>query len=126
MKLAMKINTLIASPSFKGWSEGVKLDISKMLFDENGKAKCNIFTISHLSDSERMFFVTLLLNEIIAWMRTTEGTSSLRAILYMDEIFRLFPAKWQSAVQNADANALKTSSRFWHRLRFEHSKPSRS
>ncbi|QKF61795.1 ATP-binding protein [Campylobacter curvus] len=91
MKLAMKINTLIASPSFKGWSEGVKLDISKMLFDENGKAKCNIFTISHLSNSERMFFVTLLLNEIIAWMRTTEGTSSLRAILYMDEIFGFFP-----------------------------------
>lgn len=91
MKLAMKINALLASPSFKGWSEGVRLDISKMLFDANGKAKCNIFTISHLSDEERMFFVTLLLNEVIAWMRTTEGTSSLRAILYMDEIFGFFP-----------------------------------
>ncbi|CAD7286253.1 ATP-binding protein [Campylobacter suis] len=91
MKLAIKINTLVASPSFKGWSEGVRLEISKMLFDENGKAKCNIFTISHLNDTERMFFVTLLLNEIIAWMRTTEGTSSLRAILYMDEIFGFFP-----------------------------------
>lgn len=91
MKLAMKINSLFASPSFKGWSEGVKLDISKMLFNENAKAKCNIFTISHLNDAERMFFVTLLLNEIIAWMRTTQGTSSLRAILYMDEIFGFFP-----------------------------------
>ncbi|WP_169777483.1 ATP-binding protein [Campylobacter mucosalis] len=91
MKLAMKINALLASPSFKGWSEGDRLEISKMLFDENGKAKCNIFTISHLNDAERMFFVTLLLNEIIAWMRTTEGTSSLRAILYMDEIFGFFP-----------------------------------
>ena len=91
LKLAMKINALIASPSFKGWTHGVRLEISKMLFDENGKAKCNIFTISHLNDAERMFFVTLLLNEIIAWMRGTEGTSSLRAILYMDEIFGFFP-----------------------------------
>lgn len=91
LKLAMKLNALIASPSFKGWTQGVRLEISKMLFDKNGKAKCNIFTISHLNDAERMFFVTLLLNEIIAWMRSTEGTSSLRAILYMDEIFGFFP-----------------------------------
>ncbi|MBR8465071.1 ATP-binding protein [Campylobacter sp. faydin G-140] len=91
MKLAMKLNALIANPSFKSWSDGMKLDIAKMLFNENGKAKCNIFTISHLNDDERMFFVTLLLNEIIAWMRSTEGTSSLRALLYMDEIFGFFP-----------------------------------
>lgn len=91
MKLAIKINTLLASPDFKAWLNGERLDIGKMLFDKNGKARCNVFTISHLKDSERMFFVTLLLNEIIAWMRKTEGTSSLRAILYMDEIFGFFP-----------------------------------
>ena len=91
MKLAVKINTLLASPDFRAWLSGERLDISKMLFNANGKAKCNIFTISHLKDSERMFFVTLLLNEIIAWMRKTEGTSSLRAVLYMDEIFGFFP-----------------------------------
>ena len=91
MKLAVKINTLLASPDFRAWLSGERLDISKMLFNANGKAKCNIFTISHLKDGERMFFVTLLLNEIIAWMRKTEGTSSLRAVLYMDEIFGFFP-----------------------------------
>lgn len=91
MKLAIKINTLLASPDFKAWLNGERLNVGKMLFDKNGKARCNIFTISHLKDSERMFFVTLLLNEIIAWMRKTEGTSSLRAILYMDEIFGFFP-----------------------------------
>lgn len=91
MKLAVKINTLLASPDFKAWLNGERLNIGKMLFDKNGKARCNIFTISHLKDSERMFFVTLLLNEMIAWMRKTEGTSSLRAILYMDEIFGFFP-----------------------------------
>ena len=92
MKLAIKLNTLLASPDFRLWLSGERLDVSKMFFNKNGKARCNIFTISHLSDNERMFFVTLLLNEIIAWMRKSEGTSSLRAILYMDEIFGFFPA----------------------------------
>lgn len=91
MEFAMKLNSLIASPSFSQWCKGEKLDISKMLFNDSGKARCNIFTISHLNDDERMFFVTLLLNEIIRWMRTTDGTSSLRMILYMDEIFGFFP-----------------------------------
>lgn len=91
MELAMKINAFIANPSFNMWCKGQRLDIAKLLFDENGKAGCNIFTISHLNDEERMFFVTTLLNEIINWMRTTQGTSSLRAILYMDEIFGYFP-----------------------------------
>lgn len=91
MALAMKINALIASASFSQWLKGERLEIGKMLFDANGKARCNVFTISHLNDSERMFFVTLLLNEMINWMRTTTGTSSLRAILYMDEIYGFFP-----------------------------------
>src|SRR6187401_501192 len=38
-----------------------------------------------------MFFVSLLLNQTLPWMRTQSGTSSLRAILYMDEIFGYFP-----------------------------------
>lgn len=91
MKLAMKLNSLIANPSFTQWRVGEKLDIKNMFFNKDGKAKCNIFSIPHLSDNERMFFVTLFLNEMIAWMRTSEGTSSLRAILYMDEIFGFFP-----------------------------------
>jgi len=91
MALAMKINALIASPSFKLWCEGERLNISKMLFDENGRARANIFSIAHLNDDERMFFVTLLLGEMIKWMRTTSGTSSLRAVLYMDEIYGFFP-----------------------------------
>ena len=91
MALAMKINALIASPSFKLWCEGERLNIAKMLFDENGRARANIFSIAHLNDDERMFFVTLLLGEMIKWMRTTSGTSSLRAVLYMDEIYGFFP-----------------------------------
>ena len=112
LKLAMKLNALIASPSFKGWTQGVRLEISKMLFDKNGKAKCNIFTISHLNDAERMFFVTLLLNEIIAWMRGTEGTSSLRAILYMDEIFGFFPPNANPPSKTPMLTLLKQSRAF--------------
>ena len=90
-KLANKFNSVIASPSFLGWLSGESLDIQKMLFDKNGKAKVAIFSIAHLNDSQRMFFVTLLLNKIVAWMRRQSGSSRLRAMLYMDEIYGYFP-----------------------------------
>ncbi|HEY9129599.1 MAG TPA: DUF87 domain-containing protein [Sulfurovum sp.] len=90
-KLATKFNTLLASPSFSLWMLGESLDIQKLLYDENGKAKVVIFSISHLNDDERMFFVTLLLNKYIAWMRRQSGTSALKTLLYMDEIFGFFP-----------------------------------
>ena len=90
-QLAMQLNNLLAAPGFEAWLEGDPLNINRMLFTDSGKPRASIFTISHLSDSERMFFVAMLLNEILAWMRTQAGTSSLRAILYMDEIFGYFP-----------------------------------
>jgi len=90
-KFATKFNAVIASPSFSSWLEGENLDIQKLLYDEDGKAKIAIFSIAHLSDNERMFFVTLLLNKYIAWMRHQSGTTSLKTILYMDEIYGFFP-----------------------------------
>lgn len=90
-ELAMKLNNLLAAPGFEAWLEGEPLDIGRMLYTPEGKARAAIFTISHLSDSERMFFVSMLLNEMLAWMRTQSGTSSLRALLYMDEIFGYLP-----------------------------------
>ena len=89
--LAMRMNNLLASPGFESWLEGEPLNIGQMLYTAQGKPRASIFTISHLSDSERMFFVSMLLNEILGWMRTQSGTSSLRAVLYMDEIFGYFP-----------------------------------
>lgn len=91
LELAMKLNALIASPSFSTWLEGELIDIDKMLFTKDGKAKVSIFSIAHLGDKERMFFVTLLLNQFLGWMRRQEGSSRLRALLYMDEIFGFFP-----------------------------------
>ncbi len=91
MKLAMTLNNLLASPGFETWMDGTPLDVSNLLYTPEGKPKISIFSISHLSDSERMFFVSLLLNEMVSWMRTQDGTSSLRALLYMDEIYGYFP-----------------------------------
>ena len=90
-QLAMSLNNLLASPSFASWMEGEPLDIAKMLYTPEGKPRLAIVSIAHLDDAQRMFFVTILLNEILAWIRTQPGTSSLRAILYMDEVFGYFP-----------------------------------
>ncbi len=89
--LAMDFNSLIASPQFRYWLEGEDMDIDKIYFTEEGQPKHSIFYIAHLSDSERMFFVTLLLNSLITWMRRQSGTTSLRSLLYFDEIFGYFP-----------------------------------
>ncbi len=90
-KFATKFNALIASPNFANWLSGESLDIQKLLYDEDGKAKISIFSISHLNDDERMFFVTLLLNKYVAWMRLQSGSNRLRTLLYMDEIYGFFP-----------------------------------
>jgi DNA helicase HerA-like ATPase len=89
--LALKFNNLLASPGFSTWLEGTPLDVSKMLHAADGRPRVSIFSISHLSDSERMFFVSLLLNQMLAWMRAQSGTNSLRALFYMDEIFGYLP-----------------------------------
>ena len=89
--LAMQLNNLLAAPGFSAWLEGEALDIGKMLYSPAGKPRIAIFSIAHLSDAERMFFVTLLLSQTLGWIRGQSGTTSLRAILYMDEIFGYFP-----------------------------------
>ncbi len=89
--LAMQVNNLLASPGFQAWMEGEGMDIGKLLRNPQGKPRVSVISIAHLNDQERMFFVALLLNEVLAWVRTQAGTSSLRAILYMDEIFGYFP-----------------------------------
>lgn len=91
MALAMRLNNALASPGFLAWMEGEPLDCQRLLYTPEGKPRLSILSIAHLSDSERMFFVTVLLNEVVSWMRTQPGTSSLRALVYMDEIFGYFP-----------------------------------
>lgn len=89
--LAMAINNLLASPTFASWLEGEPLDVHKLLYTSAGKPRLSIVSIAHLSDAERMFFVTMLLNEVLTWVRSQPGTTSLRALLYMDEVFGYLP-----------------------------------
>ena len=91
MELVMALNNLLASPGFATWREGEPLDIANLLHTPEGKPRLAVLSIAHLSDAERMFFVTTLLEEVIAWMRRQPGTPSLRAILYIDEIFGYLP-----------------------------------
>ncbi len=90
-ELSMTLNNLLASPGFETWMKGEPLDVGKLLRTADGKARVSVMSIAHLGDSERMFFVTILLNEIVSWMRSQRGTSSLRALLYMDEVFGFLP-----------------------------------
>lgn len=89
--LAMSLNNIIAAPSFETWLQGEPLDVSNLLYTPDGKPRHSIFYIAHLSDAERMFFVTLLLEQIVTWVRQQSGTTSLRALLYFDEVFGFFP-----------------------------------
>jgi hypothetical protein len=91
LKLAMMMNNLLVSPGFSAWMSGEPLNIQNLLYTPAGKPRHCILSIAHLSDAERMFFVTTVLNEMLAWMRSQPGTSSLRALLYMDEIYGYFP-----------------------------------
>ena len=90
-ELAMQLNALLASPGFRTWMEGEPLDVGSLLYTPAGKPRVAIFSIAHLGEAERMFFVTMLLSAVLAWTRAQPGTTTLRALLYMDEVFGFFP-----------------------------------
>ncbi len=89
--LAMKLNNVLAAPGFATWLEGAPLDVATLLYTPAGKPRIAVVSIAHLSDAERMFVVALLLEQVLAWMRAQRGTTSLRAVLYMDELFGFLP-----------------------------------
>lgn len=91
MELAMVLNNILAAPAFEAWREGQSLDIQSLLFTPQSQPRHSIFYLAHLSDGERMFFTTLLLSAVETWMRTQKGSTSLRALLYMDEIYGYLP-----------------------------------
>jgi Helicase HerA, central domain len=91
MALAMKLNGLLASPSFAAWAEGPSLDIQSMLYTSDGRPRCAIVTTAHLSDEERQFVTSMVLSKLVTWMRRQSGTTDLRAMLYMDEVTGYLP-----------------------------------
>lgn len=90
-RLAIRLNGLIASPSFAAWLQGPPLDIESMLYSSRGQPQASIVYLAHLSDAERQFVVTLILSKLITWMRRQSGTPDLRALVYMDEVFGFAP-----------------------------------
>jgi len=90
-ELSIRLNNMLAAPAFQSWIEGEPLDINTLLYAGDGKPRHSVFYIAHLSDAERMFFVTLLYTAVETWMRTQKGSPSLRAIVYFDEIFGYLP-----------------------------------
>ncbi len=110
--LAMKVNALVASPAFAAWSQGPPLDADRLFHGPDGRPQVSVMSIAHLSDDERMFFVTKLLGEVLAWMRRQPGTGSLRAILYMDEIFGYLPPTANPASKTLLLTLLKQARAF--------------
>ena len=89
--LSMRFNAVLAAPGFEQWFQGEPLDPAKLLYTSDGRPRVAVMSIAHLGDAERMFFVSLLLNQVLGWMRSQTGTTSLRAVIYMDEIAGYFP-----------------------------------
>jgi uncharacterized protein DUF87 len=85
------LNNLLASPSFESWRTGDPLDVARMLRAPDGRPRLSVVSIAHLSDEERLFVTALLLDKVKTWMRGQAGTTELRALVYMDEIFGYFP-----------------------------------
>ena len=107
--LALRFNNLLASPAFSAFMEGEPFDIASLLYTPQGKPKISVLTLSHLADAERMFFVALLLNRLVTWMRSEQGTQSLRALFYMDEVFGYFPPVAEPPSKRPLLTLLKTA-----------------
>ncbi len=90
-KLALELNNIVAAPSFQSWLNGDPMDIQSLLYQPDGRPRVSIFYIAHLSEAERQFIITLLLENMLGWMRTLSGTTSLRSLFYIDEIYGYFP-----------------------------------
>lgn len=89
--LALRFNSVLATPGFDVWLDGAPLDPGALLYTGAGKPRVAVVSIAHLGEPERMLVVSLLLNAIVEWTRRQRGTTSLRALVYMDEVFGYLP-----------------------------------
>ncbi|MBX7195704.1 MAG: DUF87 domain-containing protein, partial [Sandaracinaceae bacterium] len=110
--LAVQLNNAFASPAMAGFLTGEPLEAARLLYTPEGRPKLSILSLAHLSDADRMFFVTVLLGEVLAWMRAQSGTQSLRALLYMDEVFGYFPPVANPPSKTAMLTLLKQARAF--------------
>jgi hypothetical protein len=111
-ELATRLNALLAAPGFSAWLQGEPLDVGRLLYTAQGRPRISVISIAHLGDAERMFFVSLLLNEVVGWMRRQSGTTSLRALLYMDELAGYMPPSANPPSKRALLTLLKQARAF--------------
>ncbi|NNE97209.1 MAG: DUF853 family protein [Acidimicrobiales bacterium] len=110
--LVMKLNGLLASPSFAAWATGAPLDPETMLWDEDGNARAAVVSLRHLDESERHFAITVLLSRVISWMRTQSGTGQLRLLIYIDEVMGLAPPVGNPSTKKPILTLLKQARAF--------------
>jgi hypothetical protein len=84
--LALRLNGVLASPGFDVWLAGEPLDMSRILYTHEGRPRIAVVSIAHLDDARRMMAASLILSEALAWARRQSGTTTLRALVYMDEV----------------------------------------
>ena len=124
-KLAFTLNALVASPTFAAWGEGDALDPQALLFTPEGKPRCAVVYLAHLSEEERQFVVTLVFSKLVTWMRGQEGTPDLRALAYMDEVFGYVPPSASPPAEEADPHDLQAGPRVRPRARALDPEPRR-
>jgi hypothetical protein len=90
-ELALRFNSVLAAPGFDVWLSGDPLDMGNLLYTPEGRPRVAVISIAHLDDSQRMMVVSMVMNAVLAWTRRQSGTSSLRAMVYMDEVFGYLP-----------------------------------
>jgi hypothetical protein len=88
---ALRLNGLLAAPGFAAWMQGDPVDVEKLLRTPDGRPRCTVITLAHLSDTERQSVTALVLSKVVTWMRAQTGTTDLRALVYLDEIAGYVP-----------------------------------
>jgi hypothetical protein len=89
--LAAALNTLLASPTFASWRQGVTLDVAAWLTPRDGRTPAVIVSVAHLDDDERALVLGVLLEEVLSWVRALPGSQRLRALLVFDEVYGYLP-----------------------------------
>ena len=89
--LSAALNTLLASPSFASWRQGVSLSVDDWVKPQRGRTPAVVVSVAHLDDEERALVLGVVLEEILSWVRGLPGSSQLRALLIFDEIYGYLP-----------------------------------
>jgi hypothetical protein len=89
--LAAALNTLLASPSFASWRQGVPLDVGEWLAPRDGRTPAVVVSVAHLDDDERALVLGVLFEDVLSWVRTLPGSSRLRALVVFDEVYGFLP-----------------------------------